>query len=177
MNKKETIIKKTFDFGKVAYTGNRRTCAAEVELELRDTGHGLELSICGSIWNHIHTDIYSGGQNLDTMNRFLSGNETFRRLYKLWKGYHLNGMNAGTARQTAALEKAGIKEYVAACDYLKSIGLYVDSLADNERLSVETERANRNHYEYGYGWIMRDLPAAVIEEIYNLCGVEYRKAA
>ena len=64
---KKTLIKKTFVFGKVAYTGNRRTCPAEVELELIDEGNGLELLISGSIWNHIHTDIYSGGQNLDTM--------------------------------------------------------------------------------------------------------------
>ena len=174
---KKTLIKKTFDFGKVAYTGNRRTCAAEVELELEEGDRGLELSICGVIWNHIHTDCYTCGQNLDTMKKYLAGNEMFARLYRLWKLYHLNGMNAGTARQKAALEKAGITGYDAACDYLKSIGLYVDKLADNERLSVETERANRNHYEYGYGWILRDIPAADLDEIYNLCGIDTRKAA
>ena len=174
---KKTLIKKTFKFGKVAYTGNRRTCPAEVELELIDEGNGLELLICGSIWNHIHTDIYSGGQNLDTMKKYLAGNETFARLFRLWKLYHLNGLNAGTARQKAALEKAGITDYVAACNYLKSIGLYVDKLADNERLSVETEKANRNHFEYGYGWIIRDIPAADLDEIYDLCGIDTRKAA
>ena len=181
--KDNTMIRKTFNFGKIAYYGKRRIYTAKVELELRKETSGLELSICGGIYTQ-HGNMISGGQNLDTMKKYLGGNASFRRLFKLWEGYHLNGLNAGTARQTAALKEAGITEYRAACDYLKSIGLYVDSLADNERLSVETERANRKHYEYGYGWIMRDLPADVLDEIYNLCGVErtdggddYRKAA
>lgn len=174
---KTTLISKTFNFGKVAYTGNRRSCAAEVKLELYNTDSGVALSICGAIWNHIHTDCYTCGQNLDTMKHYLGGNPTFMKLYTLWKSYHLNDMKAGTARQSEALEKAGIHEYRAACDYLKSIGLYVDTLAPNEHLKVETETASRNHYEYGHGWITREIPAAVIDEIYTLCGYELAAVA
>ena len=173
----KTIISKTFNLGKVAYTGSRRTCPAEIELELKECDRGIELSICGSIWNHIHTDCYTCGQILDEMKKYVGGTPTFARLYRLWKLYHNNGMNMGTARQKAALEKAGITGYDAACDYLKSIGLYVDKLGANERLSAETEKANRNHFEYGYGWILRDIPDAAIDEIYDMCGIEYRKAA
>lgn len=176
------IAKKTFTFGKIAFRNNRRTCLAEVTMEYRRTETGTELSICGNIWNHLHTDIYSGGQNLDTMKRYLWGNETFMRLYRLWKGWHLNGLHSGTAKQEAAVNEwqkqtGGRYDYTAACEYLKGIGLYVDTLADNERISHETDRANRNHYEYGHGWIMRIIPAEVEAEIFDLFGVENKAAA
>ena len=178
----DIIAKKTFYFGKIAYMGKRRTCAAEVEMEYRNTETGTELSICGSIWNHLHTDIYSGGQNLDEMKEYLANNKTFMRLYNLWKEWHLNGMHSGTARQETAvnewLKRTGERyDYTAACKYLESIGLYVDTLADNESLNHETDRANRNHYEYGYGWIMRKIPQEVEAEIYDLLGYEQQQAA
>lgn len=171
----KTILKHTFKFGKVAYTGNRKTCPAEVTLELREEDKGLELSICGAIWNHLHTDIYSGGQNLDEMKKYLAHNKTFMRLYRLWENWHLNGMHSGTAKQEAAVNEwrkhvGGSYDYTAACEYLKGIGLYVDSLADNERLATETFKANRKHYEYGHGWIHRDIPTEVEAEIFSLCG-------
>ena len=179
---KNIIAEKTFNFGKIAYTNNRRTCAAEVTMEYRNIETGTELSICGRIWNNLHTDIYSGGQNLDTMKRYLSHDKTFMRLYRLWKGWHLNGMNCGTAKQTAAVNEwlkrtGGRYDYKAACEYLKGIGLYVDSLADNERIPCETETANREHYEYGHGWITRLIPAEVEAEIFDLLGYEQRQAA
>lgn len=176
------IAKKTFNFGKIAYTSNRRTCAAEVTMEYRNTESGKELSICGAIWNNLHTDCYSCGQNLDEMKKYLSHDKKFMRLYGLWKNWHLNGLNSGTAKQEAAIEEwrkvnGGRFEYNAACEYLKSIGLYVDTLAENEVLSVETPLANRNHYEYGHGWIMRLIPEDVEEEIFDLLGYEPQQAA
>ena len=176
------IAKQTFNFGKIAFIGNRRTCAAEVTMEYRKTETGTELSICGSIWNHLHTDIYSGGQNLDTMKKYLAANKTFMRLYRLWKGWHLNGLHSGTAKQEAAVDEwlkqtGGNYDYTAACEHLKSIGLYVDTLADNETLSCETETANRNHYEYGHGWIHVAIPAEVEAEIYELLGYERQNMA
>lgn len=176
------IERKTFKFGKIAYNGDRRTCAAEVTMEYRKTDEGKELSICGSIWNHLHSNIYSGGQNLDEMKKYLYDNSTFMRLYRLWKGWHLNGMHSGTSTQEEAINEwlkqtGGRYDYTAACEYLKGIGLYVDTLADNERLFCETETANRNHYEYGHGWIMRIIPADVEAEIYDLLGYEPQQAA
>ena len=177
------IAKKTFNFGKVAYTSNRRTCAAEVTMEYRETETGKELSIRGNIWNHLHTDIYSGGQNLDEMKKYLAHNKKFMRLYNLWKNWHMNGMHAGTAKQEAAVKEwrekngGGMFDYTAACEYLKGIGLYVDTLADDETLSCETERANRNHYEYGNGWIHKAIPQEVEAEIYDLLGSDSNQAA
>ena len=94
----------------------------------------------------------------------------------------MNGMHSGTAKQEAAVKEwlkqtGGRYDYAAACEYLKGIGLYVDTLADNERLAYETDRANREHYEYGHGWITRLIPAEVEAEIYDLLGYEPQLAA
>ena len=166
----KTLIKKTFDFGKIPYRGNRRIYSAKVELELTDKGRGLELSICGEI-NNPRGRCVSGGQNMENLREYLGDNETFCRLTALWEKYHLNGLRAGTSRQLDALKAADIHGYDASCEYLKSIGLYVDTLADDEFLSCETEMASRNHYEFGCGWILKKIPAAAIAEIADLCGV------
>jgi hypothetical protein len=165
----EILAKKTFVFSKIAYLRHGvKNCPTEVSLELSKEKWGHRLSICGTIWNHIKTDCYSCGQNLDTLARFLH-NKTFRELYDLWKKYHLNDMNAGTHKQKEALEKAGIHDYDKACKYLKSIGLYVDELRDDEFLSCETEHASRKHYEYGHGWVGYSIPEDVIKRIMELC--------
>lgn len=167
----KTIIKKTFTLGEVAYKGDRKPYTATVDLELRDVGHGTELSICG--WVADRTGyIVSGGQIIDEIKEYFPDDKTVARIYNLWKNYHLNGMRMGTERQEKALKAAGIRDYDEACAYLRGMGIYVDTLADNEHLSCETETASRNHYEYGHGWILREIPAKAMSEIYNLCGVE-----
>lgn len=173
---KNIVIKKTFNFGKIAYIGKRRTCPADVELTLYlENGH-YELAIVGNIWNHLHTNAYIGGQCLEEMREYITA-PTFNRLYSLWKSYHLNGLHAGTHRQEEALKQANIHDYAAACDYLKRIGLFVDTLSADESLDYENEHAKRDYYEYGYGWIRQEIPSAVIDEIFALCGVEVSKAA
>ena len=85
---KNIVIKKTFNFGKIAYIGKRRTCPADVELTLYlENGH-YELAIVGNIWNHLHTNAYIGGQCLEEMREYITA-PTFNRLYSLWKSYHL----------------------------------------------------------------------------------------
>jgi len=169
LNGGEILAKKTFEFSKIAYMRpGRKTCPTEVSLELSKEIWGYRLSITGTIWNHIKTDCYSCGQNLDTMAKYLH-NKTFRELYDLWKKYHLNDLNAGTHKQKEALEKAGIHDYDKSCEYLKSIGLYVDTLRDDESLTFETEKANRKHYEYGHGWVCYAIPEDVIKRIMELC--------
>lgn len=93
-------LKRTFSFGKVDYLGHGcKNCAVEVEMEYRDKGDGKkELSICGDIWNSRHTDIYCGGQCLDTIAEYIHS-PLFKKLYRLWKLYHLNGMHAECVHQ------------------------------------------------------------------------------
>lgn len=152
-------IRKEFTFDKVAYTSSRRVNLPVIEVELRgiDTDKP-ELSIRGNIWNATHTDIVMGGQCLDEMKELgdLRFNTLFKKLYRLWKLYHLNGMHAGTVKQEQALNdtrKAGIKicSYDDSCKYLESVGLLED-----------------DGYKYGSAWLYRQIPEDDYKEILNL---------
>ena len=94
-------MKRTFNFGKIDYLNHgRKDCAVTVDLELRETEKGQELSICGEIWNARHTDIYCGGQNLDTIARYVKS-PVFKELFRFWELYHLNGMHPECVHQAA----------------------------------------------------------------------------
>lgn len=183
MSKLEEYAKATIPFGKVDYFNRgRKDCPVEIDIEIRRKGtktvkidgenvkvdDGAELSICGAIWNHIHTDCYSCGQNLDTIRKYLKGNKLFDRIFELWSEYHLNGLNAGTRKQTKLLKEAGITDYDKAVEYLKKTGNYVDSLGPDEELSYECETATRDHYTYGHGWVLFKLPTEIILEVKNI---------
>ena len=170
------IVKKTFNFGKIDYMNRgRKDCAVDVTVELRECGgepvtdrNGkstgeycnayIEFSASGRIWNHLHTDIYSGGQNLDEIAKHIKS-PVFREIYGSWKRYHLNGMNAGTPEQEAAVKEwkeAGNKyDYSAACDMLKARGLYEVPLTAN---LIGTRKADGQPYRYGSGVVIAEIP-------------------
>lgn len=158
------IMKKTFNFGKIDYCGRgRKDCAVDVVVRLEESEKGEKLSICGDIWNRIHTDVYCGGQCLDTIKKFLSDNELFMELYRFWKLYHLNDMHAGTPEQEAAIEewkKQGNKfDYKKACEYLQAIGLYEVDL-------------NGKPYKYGHAWLYQPIPESDLARIKELLSNE-----
>ncbi len=156
-----SYMKKTFTFPKVAYTSARRVNLPVIEMELRykDEDYSKpELSICGELWNARHTDIVFGGQCLDHLVAFksLSNDPLFKKLYRLWHLYHLNGMHAGTVKQEQALDearKAGSRLccYEDSCKYLESIGLLDD-----------------DGYRYGSKWLYRAIPEDDLKEIMSL---------
>lgn len=178
-----------FQFGKVAYwPKNRKANLVEVDICLRKLQNGqYEFSASGGIWNCRHTDHISGGQNLDTIKEYVD-DPIFAEIFDLWTKFHLNGLNSGTFRQEAALveetdrrneehKAKGEKEekpltyaerYKDACEYLKSIDLYIDSLADGEVLDCENEDATPTRYTYGHGWITRVLSDETIKRIESL---------
>ena len=159
---------KTIHFGEIDYnrTG-RRINAVSVEIRLDDG----RLSICGTIWNSRHTDCLCGGQCLDEIFKYLHENALFREIYGYWKNWHLNDMRAGTRKQENAIREyrktnpyKTSDTYGENCEYLKSIGLLTDNLADDEEFSV------REGYKYGSGWVTWRIPEDVIrriEEIIN----------
>ena len=171
-------MKRTIDFGKIDYLGNgRRSCPVTVNVELRERGGDalftidpktkerhytgertpvfLELSISGEIWNHKKTDIYCGGQCLDDISHYIH-TPLFKEIYRFWKLYHLNGMHAGTEEQEIAIEaweaQGNKYEYRAACEHLKSLGLYEVNY-------------NGGTYRYGSGWLHREIPAQDLTRI------------
>ena len=171
----KTIAKATINFGKINYTGTGKRYPADVTIELLRRGEDeqrtpeyVELSICGEIWNHLHTDIVCGGQCLDEMNKYLHNNATFAKIYRIWKRYHLNGMHAGTPEQEEAIEKwkaSGNKyDYSAACEYLKSINLYEVPFTGKTFSKVY----NGEMYKYGHGWIVEELPGDVLRLVERL---------
>lgn len=189
-------MKKTFNFGKIAYTGTKRINLVEVTVELRNHGgqptftidpktraktptgnttpEYVELSICGNVWNSRRTDCVCGGQCLDTIAEYrdqISDPELFDFLYDMWKRYHLNGMHAGTPEQEAAIaawEAEGNRyEYAAVCDMLKSCGLYEVNYTG---LSVG-RRYENEPYKYGHGWLVQELPGDVLLKLEHMLSV------
>lgn len=176
-------MKKTFNFGKIDLMHRgRKDCAVDVTVELRECGgepvidrNGdptgehcntyIEFAASGRIWNHLHTDIYSGGQNLDEIAKYIKA-PVFHEVYDFWKKYHLNGMNAGTPEQEAAVaewEAAGNRyDYDAACEMLKQRGLYEVPLRND---LIGTRKADGQPYRYGHGWVIAPIPADDLAKI------------
>ena len=156
MLKNKTII----TFGKIDYNENgKETNLITIEIELRVENEKKVFSVCGNIWNGNKSDILCGGQCLDTILEYLPQNKKFKEIYRLWKLYHLNDMNAGTQEQEKAIEEwknMGNKyEYTKVCEYLKSINLY------------EIEY-NGKPYKYGHSWLYREIPQNDLAKIRNI---------
>jgi hypothetical protein len=154
---------KKITFGKVAYNGTRKTNLVELELSLNIKDGKPVFSASGNVWNNLHTDIYMGGQCIDSIYKEyrsqLANLPLYRKIMGLWERNHLSDMNAGTAEQTAAIrawEANGNKyEYTAVCEYLKSIGLY------------EVQHEGKP-YRYGHGWVYREISPSGLEQINSL---------
>lgn len=136
-------MRKIIKLGKIDYLElGRKTCPVEISIELRDTDNGPELSICGDIWNHKHTDLYCSGQCLDTIAKYIDTPE-FRELHRLWKRWHLNSLKAGDREQEEAVKKyleTNQYDYKEVCKYLESINLL-----------------EHNGYRYGTKWLYEPI--------------------
>ena len=83
-------MNKVITFGKVAHYSHRAINLVEVELNLRNQSDGRQtFSVCGGFWNHIHTDYVECGQCLDEIAKYKGNDPLFKRIYRLWKEYHL----------------------------------------------------------------------------------------
>jgi len=154
-------FKARIDLPKVdGYDIGRKCCAAHVEVEwrlkLKTDGGKIspcwEFSACGAIWNMTHTDHISGGQNLDTMNKFaeIHAVAEFREVYDLWKQYHLNDMTAGSPAQEAAkkefkVDREGITYYwYDKADITENTDSFGRHMTDDEATAKAAEAAG--HY-------------------------------
>ena len=184
------VAKKKFDFGKVDYTETgRKAYPVTVDVELRKRGgeetfrlvngerqytgektpEYIEFSAVGYIWNTKKTDCVCGGQCLDEIYKYLSGNADFCKIYRWWKAYHLNGMKAGTPEQQKAVKEYTDKneyDYKALCDYLKEIGLYEIPYYGK----TVGKQYNGEMYKYGTGWCIEEIPEQVISEMVEFLG-------
>ena len=149
-------MKKTIEFGKIDYDKReRKTNAVDISIELKDEKGHETLSICGNIWNGNHTDVICCGQCLDEINIYLKNNKIFKKIYRLWKLYHLNDMHAGTKKQEEFLKSHNIEnwanEYKKTCEILEKYGfLYDDGI------------------KFGSTWHYWEIPENDLKEIKEL---------
>lgn len=160
-------MKKILDFGKVDYNGSgHKNCRVTVEIELKDGA----LSICGNVWNPRETDIYCGGQCLDTLAELLPHNKKLARIVEIWKAFHLNDLKAGTAEQEAIIAdyyrlNGATHNYTTACEVLKNAGKYI---VDASGYQTAAKVPASKEYAYGAQWLFWPLPAEIIAEVESL---------
>jgi len=148
-----------------------RNCQAILTWELREQEAGkVEFSACGEVWNHIKSDIITGGQCVDTLADLFPHDKKAGRIRETWERYHLNGMNAGTPEQSAAIkawEAAGNRyDYTAACNHLESIGLLDVPITDELRAAALGGLPDgAETYRYGSRWLHYALPESVLDLI------------
>ena len=179
-------MKKTSTSGKIDYMNSgRKDCAVDVTACLEEKGGEkvsdkdgnftgdycnkyVEFTASGNIWNHLHSSIYSGGQNLDEIAKYIK-TPLFQKIYTFWKKYHLNGMHAGTSEQEEAVAKweaeGNAYNYTEACEMLKNRGLYEAPLTAD---LIGTRKADGKPYRYGSGWVIENIPENDLEEIKSL---------
>jgi hypothetical protein len=162
-------IRRVKDFGKVDYSGQgRKAYPVQIDLtittkpgparsvDLETIGEHKALSIMGGIWNTHRTDYVTGGQCVDTLQKYLGHNRKFRQIAEIWRRWHLNDMRAGTREQTAIVATMPpvvypASHYEEACKLLDSRGLLID-----------------RGYRYGSAWLVEPLPPEVEAEALNL---------
>lgn len=157
----QKTYKVKIDLPKVdGYRNGRKSCAAQVEAEWRlkvkyEGGKPSlywEFAASGALWNNLHTDWMSGGQNLDHLNTYaaIRAVAEFREVYDLWTKYHLNGMTAGSPAQEAAkkefkVNREGITWYwYDKADITENTDHYGRHMTDDEATAKAAEAAG--HY-------------------------------
>lgn len=168
-----------------------RNCPVYVTFELRQTNKGPEFSAQAEAWKPRRDDIFMGGQCLESFAHMMHGDA--KRILEIWREWHLNGMNAGTPEQEAALEaekKIAVEKALATdnpgrwfwnlerrelnphtLDALYGLGSrlsYYDwacHILKERGLYEVPHPVTGKPYRYGHEWLYRALPVAVVEEV------------
>lgn len=105
---------------KTYYFNKEPNIIAKVTLTLKDTN---SFSASGTIYT---PTLDCGGQCLDEINKYFNTNSTFRKIYRLWKLYHLNDMHPECEHQhnlgwtTDARKKVIVREYFRTYDTIRT---------------------------------------------------------
>ena len=153
-------MEKTFKFKTTTSDGTRVNATINVRLKLieKNLKRDIELnnistyytfSASGNIF--VKNEYDGSGQCLDEILEYFPGNEQVKYIHSLWKQWHLNDLNAGTLLQQAALSSLKSTDYADRCEHLKERDLY-----------------NDRGYEYGTAWLVKEIPADVIQDIQEL---------
>jgi hypothetical protein len=126
-----------------------RNCHAYITWSFEDG----KFSMCGEVWNHIKTDIYMGGQCVDTIADLFPHDKKLQRMRAIWKDWHLNDMKSGNVAQTAFLRANPPTDRYS---YDQSLGALTRA-----GLSPDPETG----YVYGTAWLAHEIPADIAAEI------------
>lgn len=200
MSTKNVIASGKIYLGKINRSGDRNrahgplACQCFVHWELKDGPHGLEFSASGEAWNNRRTDIFLGGQCLETFAKLgMMRVGSAKRILEIWREWHLNDMNAGTVEQQRALEEEKEKmaqkartlpnasRYFYDAEMTEINPHVLDELAGlGSRLSYydwavhalkqrglyEVPHPETGEpYRYGSQWLFRKIPDAIVAEL------------
>lgn len=185
-------LKRKIDFGKIAYNGNRKINAVRLDIELRNADTDKPtFSVCGFVWNFLHTDCVAGGQCIDSIKEYFKNDRLYNLIADLWSKYHLNDMNAGTVEQSQCLkdhenERETITNELRNSAWRKAkieFG-FTENMYDYwknshtsewDSYTVDCEILKRNGlyevevdgkpYKYGHGWLYRAIPEKDLNKI------------
>ncbi len=110
-------------------------------------------SMSAEIWNPRETDIYTGGQCVDTVVSYFPEDKKAQHMCEIWKEYHLNYMRAGTSKQTEFLESQKFPGYPT--DYYE----WASNLLIKAGLNPD------DGYKYGSAWLKEEIPEDIATEI------------
>ena len=143
--------------GKCDYNNSgRKNCAAYITWELSEDGR---FSMQAEVWNPRKTDIYCGGQCVDTVAAMFPHNSRARRMVAVWERWHLNDMKAGSAAQEKYLREHPLDP--ASYAYPKSHYDVASKVLADAGLNPDPATG----YKYGHAWQREELPAEVLAEI------------
>lgn len=193
-------ISRKINFGKIDFNGiGRKINSVDLEIELRDVDTDKpEFSVCGNVWNSRHTDLETGGQCIDSIDKFFKNDRLYNLIENLWKKYHLNCMHAGTVEQEKCLEDfASEKDEIrnklinsawkkAKWEYKYDEKYYQEwcnrnsSKFDNYTVDCELLKKHNLYevevdgkpYKYGHGWLYRAIPKKDFNKILTILDKE-----
>lgn len=151
------------------HTG-KANCEAAITWELIDGRFSMQ----AEIWNLRKTDIYQGGQCVDTVAALFPHNAKAQRMVAIWQRWHLNDMRAGCEHQRAA---GWATRPIDPTKPLNTYGRHSpDQQSDSWNMLVWVTRKEHPAgllsfpcevcgYRYGSAWLREEIPADVAAEI------------
>ena len=93
-------------FGKVDGYGNgRKMCELVINFGFTEFDNQAPyFSVCGELWNNLHTDIIRGGQCVGELYMtYFADSSFFKTIYELWQKYHLRDIDSIPADDLAVI--------------------------------------------------------------------------
>lgn len=156
---------KIFDFGKIAYKGNRKINSVEVWIELENEDNKPVFNASAHVYNSTKTDVVLSGQCFDELSAYIN-NKTFQKIKKFWCLYHCNNLHPGTPKQEKAIRDYLLRNHSAIYtpDDLKNIHHLCD-LSEIYNFLESIDLLVDNGHKYGSDFLYEPIPEDDLKEI------------